>query len=334
MKIFKLFILVLVLSNASYAQQGRNFSMWFHNNMQHNPAAVGTNDNDLQLFTNFRYQYFTVTDKPFQTISGSIEGKLFRSKNRNGYFGLGANFMNDMSGDGRYSNTQITIPIAYHLFINKDNFISLGISPGIYQRSINFGDYTWESQWNGYEFDNTFPSDNIAVNNFNFFNLGAGVFYNYKLDYTKRFHIGLSAQHLLEPQLTPNFENTLYRRITAQAGGTIKFDYSNFGLSPQFMAMFQGPNRNIMIGTNFDWYLKDPSLRTTFYKPTIFSFGIYHRIQDAIVVNFQYSTGAFTVALAYDSNINSMYPASRYVGAAELLLKFDIITDKKGKYVW
>src|SRR5690554_5792184 len=70
------------------AQQGTNFSMFFHNNMQHNPAADGTNDNDIKVFANFRYQYFTVTDKPFQTISASGEGKLFKSTERNGYLGL------------------------------------------------------------------------------------------------------------------------------------------------------------------------------------------------------------------------------------------------------
>ncbi len=69
MKIISLIILTFILSLQTLGQQGRNFSMWFHNNMQHNPAAVATNNNDMQLFTNFRYQYFTVTDKPFQTLS-------------------------------------------------------------------------------------------------------------------------------------------------------------------------------------------------------------------------------------------------------------------------
>src|SRR5690554_8109539 len=71
------------------AQQGKNFSMFSLNNMQHNPAAVGTNDNDIKVFANFRYQYFTVSDKPFQTISASGEIKLFNSTStrKKGYFG-------------------------------------------------------------------------------------------------------------------------------------------------------------------------------------------------------------------------------------------------------
>tara|TARA_B100000508_G_scaffold141091_1_gene146316 strand:+ start:46175 stop:47176 length:1002 start_codon:yes stop_codon:yes gene_type:complete len=317
-----------------FAQQGRNFSMWFHNNMQHNPAAVATNNNDMQLFTNFRYQYFTVTDKPFQTISGSIEGKLFRGKTRNGYLGVGGAFMNDMSGDSRYSNTQVSIPIAYHLAFNERNFFSIGVSPGLYQRTLSPGNLTWESQWNGYEFVEGAPGEGIANANVSNFDLGAGLFYQYRKDNTKRIYLGFSTQHILEPNLDFNITDNLYRRFTGQIGANYRLGNSRFGISPQVLAMFQGPNRNIMVGSNFDFYLQDPSLRTIFFRPQIFSFGIYHRYMDAVVVNFQYTFNGLTIALSYDSNINTMLPASKTVGAAELVLKYDMILNKKGKFIY
>jgi type IX secretion system PorP/SprF family membrane protein len=308
--------------------------MWFHNNMQHNPAAVATNNNDMQVFTNFRYQYFTVTDNPFRTISGSIEGKLFRSDTRNGYLGIGGAFMNDMSGDGRYSNSQVTIPIAYHLFFNENNFMSIGVSPGMYQRSLSGSNFTWESEWNGYEFSNTNSNESLANSSASNFDLGAGIFYNYKKNNTQRFYFGFAAQHILQPELDFNVTDNLFRRFTGQIGANYKFDRSTFGISPQVIAMFQGPNRNIMFGSNFDFYLQEPSLRTIFFRPTIFSFGVYHRLNDAVVVNFQYTFKGLTIALSYDSNINTMLPASQSVGAAELALKYDIIVDPKGKFIW
>src|SRR5690554_2394262 len=130
------------------AQQGNNFSMWFKNNLQHNAAAVGTNDNDMRLFTNFRYQYFSVSEKPFQTISASVEGKILESKRRKNHFGLGASIINDMSGDGRYMVNNFSVPISYHIYFDDVNSISIGLSPGIYQRSLGGGNLTWESQWN------------------------------------------------------------------------------------------------------------------------------------------------------------------------------------------
>ena len=334
MKIISLFILALLLSFQTLGQQGRNFSMWFHNNMQHNPAAVATNNNDMQLFTNFRYQYFTVTDKPFQTIYGSIEGKLFRSNTRNGYLGIGGAFMNDVSADSRYSNTQVTIPIAYHLYFNQNNFISVGVSPGLYQRSISPGSLTWESQWTGSEFNGDIPGEGLANASVSNFDLGAGIFYNYKKNNTQRIYFGFAAQHILQPTLGFNITDNLYRRFTGQIGANYKLNSSRFGLSPQVIAMFQGPNMNIMFGSNFDFYLQEPSLRTIFFTPTIFSFGVYHRFGDAAVVNFSYTFSGLTIALSYDSNINSMLPASKSVGAAELAIKYDIMVNRKGKFIW
>jgi type IX secretion system PorP/SprF family membrane protein len=315
------------------AQQGRNFSMWFQNNMQYNPASVGTNDNDMQLFTNFRYQYFTVTDKPFQTISGSVEGKLFRSNTRNGYLGIGGSFMNDMSGDGRYSVTQVNIPIAYHLFFNEDNFISLGVQPGLYQRSISAGNLTWDSQWNGYEFNQATPGEGIANASTANFDVSAGIFYTYKKDFTRKIYGGFAVQHITQPELDFNIEDGLFRRYTAQLGGNYKFNLSSFGISPQVLVMMQGPNQNIVFGSNFDFYLVEPSLRTDFFRPTIFSFGLYHRYGDAIIVNFSYQFQGLTIAASYDSNVNRMLPASGSVGGFEVALKYDIILNRSGKFI-
>lgn len=316
-----------------FSQQGRNFSMWFQNNMQYNPASVGTNDNDMQLFTNFRNQYFTVTDKPFQTFSGSVEGKLFRSNTRNGYLGVGGSFMKDISGDGRYSVTQFNVPIAYHLFLNADNFISLGIQPGFYQRSISPGNFTWDNQWSGYEFNTSIPGETISNASTSNFDLGAGLFYNYQQDFTRKVYAGFAVQHITQPALNFNIQDGLMRRYVAQAGANYKFKLSSFGIAPHAMVMLQGGNRNIILGSNFDFYLVDPSLRTDFFRPTIFSFGIYHRVLEGIIVNFSYRFQGLTIAASYDSNINRMLPSSGTVGGFEVALKYDILLNRKGKYI-
>ncbi|MDX1652540.1 MAG: PorP/SprF family type IX secretion system membrane protein [Brumimicrobium sp.] len=328
-----IFFTTLFSGLITYGQQGRNFSMWFQNHMQYNPAAVGTNDNDMQAFANFRYQYFTVTDKPYQTVSGSVEGKLFRSNTRNGYLGLGGSFLNDMSGDGRYSVTQVSVPIAYHLFFNADNFISVGLQPGLYQRSLSGGNLTWDHQWNGYEFNNTVPGEGIGNASSANLDLSAGIFYTYKKDYTRKIYGGVSMQHITQPELTFNIEDNLYRRYTAHAGANYKFELSTFGISPQVMFMKQGPNQNLVFGSNFDFYLVEPSLRTDFYRPHIFSFGVYHRLGDAIIANFSYTFSGWTIAASYDSNINRLMPASSTIGGFEVAVKYDIILNRAGKFI-
>lgn len=331
------FILILIASTTilfASAQQGNNFSMWFKNNLQHNAAAVGTNDNDIKLFTNFRYQYFSVTDKPFQSISASAEGKLFKSKNRLSYLGLGASFVNDMSGDGRYMANNLSIPIAYHIFFNKENSISIGVSPGLYQRSISAGNLTWESQWNGYEFDQGMSPEGVPNSSVSNFDLGAGIFYKFQSSENNKVYAGFSANHILQPELEFNIQDNMYIRYVGQFGVNHRFYSSDFGISPQAIAVFQGPTQNIIFGTNFDYYLQDASKRTSFYTPTVFSFGVYHRLRDAIIVNFQYSFKGMTIAASYDSNVNSMLPASRSIGGFEVAFMYDLIVNKRGRFIY
>jgi len=325
--------IALTIGLLASAQQGKNFSMFFHNNMQHNAAAVGTNDNDIKVFANFRYQYFTVTDKPFQTISASGEIKLLNSPNSNGYLGLGLSIINDMSGDGRYMVNDIAVPIAYHIALNSKNTFSVGVSPGLYQRTLGGGSLTWESQWNGYQFDQS-VSPGVSNSSVANFDLGAGLFYKHQSSRTNKVYFGVSANHILEPRVSFNIEDNMFMRFTGQFGMKHKFELSSFGISPQVLAMIQGPNQNIMFGSNFDFYLQEPSQRTIFFTPTIFSFGVYHRLRDAIVVNFQYTFKGMTIAASYDSNINSMLPASKSVGGLEVAFVYDLMLNKKGKFIY
>lgn len=321
--------IAIALSSVACAQQGKNFSLWFLNNTQHNPAAVGNIENDMKVFANFRYQYFTVTDKPFQTISASAEGKIFKSEKRPNFLGVGASFINDMSGDGKYMVNNVSVPIAYHIYFNKKNSISLGISPGIYQRSLSAGNLTWESQWNGFEFDPSYNGDIVPRASLTNFDLGAGIFYKFQASRTNKIYFGVSAQHLLEPELNFNMHDNLMRRFIGQFGMSHRFPSSYFGISPQLFAMIQGPNQNFIFGSNFDFYLQDPSRKTIFVAPQMLSFGVYHRLRDAIIVNAQFSFSGVTIAVSYDTNINNMIAYSKSVGGLELALMWDFKFNRK-----
>lgn len=332
-----LILIILCFGFYSQAQQGRNFSMWYHNNFQHNAAAVGLNDHDIKAGVNFRYQYFTVTNKPFQTISASAEGKLLQAKRSKSHLGLGVSFINDRSGDGKYSVNDIMIPIAYHIYFDDRNSLSVGASPGIYQTSLKGDEFTWESQWNGFEFNRGLDPDVAGGMRFNTlkFDIGAGLMYKYEASATRKYYAGFSARHILRPDVSFGAApDKLYMRYIGQFGMKHRFNLSDFGISPNVIATFQGPNRNIVLGSNFDFYLQDPSLRTVFITPTHFSTGIYYRLMEGIIINFQYYFQGMNFALSYDTNINSMIPASKSVGALEFCFTYDIIIDKKSKFIY
>lgn len=323
-----------MISLFASAQEGKNFSMWYLNNLQHNPGAVGACDFDMRAFANFRYQYFTVTKKPFQTLSASFETKFLKAKKSKSHFGIGLSVINDMSGDGKYMVNDIKVPIAYHVYFNNNNSISLGLSPGVYQRSVQPGNLTWESQWTGYEFNRGISPEPIANQSGLNFDMGIGLFYKNQKSLSNKFYFGISARHVLQPKIGFNIGDNLARRYSFQFGLHHRFKLSNFGISPRVFAMKQGPNLNIIAGTNFDYYLREASSRTIFVTPKFFSFGVYYRYMDALIVNAQFSINGLSIALSYDANINSMLPTSKSVGALELAVSYDIILNKKQKFLF
>lgn len=325
----------IALTSGTFAQQERHFSMWFENAASFNPAAVGTMETDFDLFANFRYQWFTVSDTPFQSASATFQSKLMEGGLSNGWFGLGVTGSNDISGDSKYMVNDVRVPISYQIELDGyTNVLGIGISPGLYSRSINSNELTWDNQWTGTSFDQSMNSGETqgtaASTNFD---LGAGIHWLYRPDRNTRIFAGASANHLLRQDITFVGVDKLYRNINVNAGMNYRADNASIGISPQVLAMFQGPNRNIVAGLNIDNYLKNRSQITSLKSATIVSFGLYYRVGDAAILNFMYQYSGFKVGAAFDVNLSGLTPASRAVGGFELFLRYSIEAGKSRKYI-
>ena len=60
-------IIILLGANQVFAQQDKSMSMWSQSPMMYNAGSVATGEEDYSFFTNFRYQWFTVGNKPMRT---------------------------------------------------------------------------------------------------------------------------------------------------------------------------------------------------------------------------------------------------------------------------
>lgn len=325
----------ITLSSGLFAQQEKHSSMWFENSTSFNPAAVGTMELDFDLFANFRYQWFTVSDRPFRTASATFQTKLMEGGLSNGWFGLGVTGTNDQSGDSQYLVNDVKIPISYQIELDGyTSILGLGIAPGLYSRSINASNLTWDNQWNGTSFDQgvnpaEFQGGGASTN----FDLGAGLHWLYRPNRYTRAYIGASANHLLKQDITFASSDRLYRNVNIHAGLNYKVPNSRLGLSPHVLAMFQGPNRNIVAGINFDNYMRDASQVTGWIKHNIFSMGLYYRVGDAAIVNVSYQYAGFRAGAAFDINLSGLTPASRAVGGFEIFLKYELETGQSRKYI-
>lgn len=329
-----IFVIFIVFSYALRAQQGRNFSMWYENPQQLNPGATAHLDGNMRLFANYRNQYMTLSDNPLQTFSFSFDSKLIGAKNKNNYFNTGIVVMNDISGDGNYTVTQLGLPLSYSVKLDDKSRLALGVYSGLYQRSIQGGKFTWDHQWNGQFFDtDLIQGESINNANISTFDLSAGLFYSYTMDKTRRLNAGYSLQHILSPDLAFNIEDALMYRHNFHFQANYKIDNELLGLSPALLVMLQGPNRNAVAGSNLDFYLRPSSLRTMFFQPTVFSVGVYYRLEDALIVNTYFMTKGWKIGLSYDATLSRLSKFNNTVGAFEVFLSYQIDTKRQRKFL-
>lgn len=322
-KIFLIFVLALV-TGEGHAQQDRHFSMFFANPVSINPGAAGHGLGTVQLFTNFRTQWFTLSNQPFRTFSASFDSKILQGSLSNGFIGIGANMLNDVSGDGKYTLNVIQIPINYSLEIGENSYLSLGLQPGVYAQNINEGALYFDSQWTGSSF-NTALSNGEALGAFNIsrFDLGAGIYYNSFLKENFQLELGLSALHLTGQKVSfYNVAEKLYRNFQFYGKANIWSD-NKLSYHPAIFALVQGPNFEVTLGNNFEYELKPVSKHTGYFDGMALSFGLYYRTTDAFIANIIYKAGGLAVGVSYDMNVSGLSTATNSVGAIEAFLRFN-----------
>jgi type IX secretion system PorP/SprF family membrane protein len=324
MKKFYIVIVILAVFNCNNSNgQDKHFSMFFGAKVLNNPGAAGFFEGDYQAISLYRNQWLTVSDKPFNTIAASFDTRFELG---NGFLGLGLNFSNDKSGDAKYKVSEISVPISYAIEISRTSFLSFGLAPGFYQRSIASTNVSWDNQWSGVGFDLTLPNGEFVPNdnlNVGKFNIDAGVYYQASISKYSWVSFGLSGQHLTKQKINFfNTDNGLYKKLTLGAFGSFGQKQSNLKVKPSAQFTIQGPNKMFVLGSGFDFKLKDKSLYTAYYQRTSIEFGVYYRALDAIMLNTSFHLSGLTVGVNFDITASQLTKASKGLGAMELLLAY------------
>ncbi|MBK7130343.1 MAG: PorP/SprF family type IX secretion system membrane protein [Crocinitomicaceae bacterium] len=324
-KIQAIFVITLGITSGAFAQQDKHFSMFAESPVYMNPAAAGFSPGNMQLFTNFRMQWLTVSDTPFRTISGSAD---WRMMDHGSFMGMGINFYNDLSGDTKYQTNEVTLPINYAIELSRDNHLSLGIQPAWYQRTMLNQNVTWDNQWTGTSFNTSINSGETILNqnlSLNKFDISAGIYWYAHLNKNVRLSFGLAGHHLSKQKI--NFmaeDNKLYRKLTLHGQAVFKNPNSQLSIIPAFYGFIQGPNKELVIGSNFRYLIRGSSRVTGYFEEIALSWGAYYRLGDAILANIIFDFAGLSVGAAYDLNISSLTRASGGVGGFEVFLRYRI----------
>lgn len=137
-KLFITYIVLMAATLSGYAQQDLMLSQEITSRINKNPAGTGNNE-DINIFLHGRMQWLGVDNAP---KSGILNVTNFIEDYHSG---IGLSLAYDKFGVG-HSNTDAKLVYSYHIDVNDNFIIALGVSGGVYASYFNPLDNTVEDE--------------------------------------------------------------------------------------------------------------------------------------------------------------------------------------------
>jgi len=287
-----LFVVVLMQTIRSEAQQHPMFSHYMFNGLYINPAYAGSKEFVSTTFI-ARKQWTGFEGAPSTQIA-SLHAPLKRKK-----IGLGVVISNDKIGIT--NETDLYGSYAYHIQTNS-GILSLGLSAGFSYFRSQFSDLTvWDPDDPVYE---TNSLSNVLPN------FGAGLYY-----YSQKFYAGLSVPQILSYDEDQAFHIKIDKthkvvRHYFLTSGMIVETRGELKLRPSMMIKYTS-NTPIQYDLNLNFILSD-----------IIWLGATYRSEDAIVLLAAYQVSKkLRIGYSYDMTLSDIRTYSS--GSHEIIVGYD-----------
>ncbi len=326
-------VLISLLSGSKLTAQDVHFSQMEYAPMTLNPALAGA-FSTFQGVAMFRSQYGSFAT-PYTTMAASMDGKLTPASSlQKGIIGGGINFHNDRMGENNYNQTLVNISLAYHLMLNKNSKVGLGLSSGFGQASTNPAAGQWGVQYDGTAFNPVIASgESFYKQNFSYFDMGAGMLYSYKTNNKyvndkadKSINVGVSAFHINRP-ISSFYNSTIQQlpiRYSVFVNGSIALPQANGAILPGIYYQRQKTYNEVMLGFYYKQFLTEGSRTTSINKEASFSVGLFTRYKDAMIIKLMAEWGAVSLGFSYDINISRLSIVSNFKGGTEVFVRYDL----------
>lgn len=350
-KLLMLSCLGVIGAAASLNAQDIHFSQADLSPTFYNPAAAGSEYGNLRVNTIYKDQWGAQTANPFKTYYFGADYGFYSKENggKKAYVGVGLNAFYDQAGAGGLTNLDGSLLVSVNMPLNKNSRLSVGMSLGASQRSVNNADkYSWDNDWtdeNGYTpgtgGDYIVGLESLSTGMVP--NYGLGVYYTYASDQKsmrkndeRRLDVGVSVAHLTEPNmsLTGSFEDARHRKYTLYSEFSYGLNYANTTLKPLFVYNKQGVHQEVLTGIMFDFQIVNHSRHTGYIKETSLGFGGYYRVGDAFIFAARAEVGRIAVSYSYDVTASKLPTSFVGRGGSEISLSFALpnVNGKRSRY--
>lgn len=301
-----------------------------------NPANTGLFEGYTRAVLNYRSQW-NAMGQPYKTMAASLDGVIGEKNTKKAYMGWGLAVFNDQAGASAYALNQAMVNMSGIVNLDDKNKICAAIGGGYGQRSANYGNLTFGSQYDGEAFNTEIPSfETLEFNKFSYGEVNAGLQWEFKRtqkafdrDDNLDIKVGLGAYHLNQPSLKyyKYSKEKLPMRIVGEMTSRIDIKGTKLTVIPTVVYMKQATFSELNLGTLLRVRFKDPTKTTGVKHEAGIAFGGFIRPGDAIIPQLLIDIGGFSFGFAYDYNISSFKTATRGNGGMEFSLQWHSLRD-------
>ncbi len=287
--------------------QDIHFSQFNNSPLNLNPGLTGSFNGEFRFVANQRTQWSSVTT-PYSTFGVSLDAKHIYKLPIN----IGLSLYNDKAGDGEFSTLQIGLSGGYSIYLgDSSQTINITAQPTITQRSINFNKLNFDNQYDGVAYNSNLGNGETFANSGNtYFNLHAGLVWNYQIAQRKSVAAGLALHNILTPEQGFFNENIpLNQRITLHTNALFRVS-DRIDALPSILVMTQQNFKEIVFGGSGKYHLNKGD-----YKA--FYLGVWYRNQDASYFTAELDWRSWHFGISYDLNLSTLNVASNYQGGFE-----------------
>lgn len=336
------FLLLSFWVIAGLRAQDIHFSQFYLSPTNLNPALTGVMNCNIRVSGNYRNQWASLARSGvYSTYSASYDQRF--TSGRFDYWGLGATVWGDRAGTANFGTTTFKASGSYAKRLagsrSNSHYLSFGFEAGYAQRSIEFGQLRWGTQWNGREFDpNADPGEVFDQNNYNFLDAGAGLLWFSNFGKDANVYAGAAYHHLnrANQSFQSGATDLLFSRFTIHAGGELPIS-DQVGLVPGVITMIQGPSLQVNSGASLKFKMGNSR-----FNSQAFHVGVWTRVanqldggvlNDAVILQTRFDYNEYTIGFSYDINTSPLAAGTNAQGGFELALQYKFCgSENRGVY--
>jgi len=328
-----LFLFVFMLFAHKADAQDVHFSQHFHAPIYTNASFNGLSPGMSRFSLNSKHQWYSV-NSPFQTYLVAFDNSWKYKKTVPSFFSTSALLYYDVAGDADFSTTLFSPSLSYTFVLNRtfSSMLSVGIQPGIAQRSLDITKLRFDSQFDGYVFDPNLPTNEIVDNQtFMFGDIGAGIHYINFFNLNTYAGGGFFVSHLNRPIVSMKNSDEVRLDVKYTIHGEARTYIKSTVVLPTFYFAKQGPHNELLIGARAVINrVKVSAMENNILFRKNFLLGLYYRGNDALIFYSGMEFQNYNIGISYDVNVSRLIPASQARGGFEISAAY--IWQKSKKY--